>query len=184
MGEPSVHELAECDFIARDVPDFGLSEPEYARALDHLVQANVDVIVHTADGRLLLGYRRDLPLRDMFWVFGGRMKPGETLAGTASRILARELGLEVEKDRLVLDAVYNVMWSSRSVPPEHHGFQTLLTLMRYECAEEEAASVSVADRTHEWIGWYTPDELRGLEAAGSDLLHPFLPVVLRNAGLL
>jgi len=181
--ESAVHELVEDDFAVREVPEFGLSETDYGRALDNLVQANVDVIVHTSDGRVLLGYRKELPLRDMFWVFGGRMHRGETTVDTALRNLAREIGLEADRSRLVTDHIYNVRWGARSVPPQEHGFQTLLMLMRYECTPQEAASLAVADETHQWLRWHSAAELRELHASGSSLLHPFLPIVLRNAGL-
>jgi ADP-ribose pyrophosphatase YjhB (NUDIX family) len=178
-----IHELAEDDFAERDVPDFGLPTADYGRALDNMVQANVDVIVHKSDGQILLGYRKDLPLGGKFWVFGRRMKPGERLTDTAARVLAQEIGLTVTRDRLVLDNIYNVMWGTRNAPPVERGFQTIVTLMRYECTEEEVESVTAADKTHEWIRWYSPTELRDLDAAGSDLVHPFLLVVLKNAGL-
>ena len=178
-----IHELVEDGFVERNVPDFGLSTADYGRALDNLVQANVDVIVHRDDGQVLLGYRKDLPLGGKFWVFGRRMKPGEQLTDTATRVLAQEVALSAARDRLVFDNVYNIMWGTRNAPPEERGFQTIVTLMRYECTEEEAEFVVAADRTHEWIRWYSPAELRDLGASGSDLLHPFLLVVLRNAGL-
>lgn len=180
----AIQELVEDNFTARDVPDFGLPVTDYGRALDHLVQANVDVIVHTRDGRVLLGYRNDLPLRDMFWVFGGRMKFGESMTETAARVVGRELGLRVDRDRLIFDHIYNVIWGTRNPPPAERGFQTLLTLMKYACTDEEAESVTVTDPTHDWVRWYSPAELRELQAAGSPRLHPFLPIVLRNAGLL
>lgn len=179
----TVHELAEADFAPRNVPDFGLPEPVYAEALDNLVQANVDVIVHTDDDRILLGYRKDLPLRDMLWVFGGRMKVGETIADAGARALVRELGLDADQARLHSANVYNVMWGTRSAPPEERGFQTLLTLMKYRCTEEEAEFVTAADNTHQSVHWYATAEIRELHASGSGLIHPFLPVVLQNAGL-
>jgi ADP-ribose pyrophosphatase YjhB (NUDIX family) len=181
--EVTVHELAEDRFTPRDVPDFGLPEPVYAQALDNLVQANVDVIVHAGDDRILLGYRKDLPLRDMFWVFGGRMKVGESMADAGARALVRELGLKADQDRLHLANIYNVMWGTRSAPPEERGFQTLLTLMKYRCTEDEAESITVADNTHQSVRWYATAEIRELHTSGSGLIHPFLPIVLQNAGL-
>ncbi|TDC61124.1 NUDIX hydrolase [Micromonospora sp. KC207] len=179
----NVHELVEDSFVFRRVPDFGLPDDDYARTLDNLVQANVDVIVHTRDGRVLLGYRKDLPLRDMFWVFGGRMKVGETLVNAAARALKRELGLDIGQKPVVLNHIYNVMWGSRSVAPEKRGFQTLLSLMTYECTDDEARSLAAADKTHEWVRWYSRAELHEMEARRSVHLHPFLPIILRNAGL-
>jgi len=178
-----IHELVEDDFGRRDIPDFGLSEEDYGRALDHLVQANVDVIVHSRDGGILLGYRKDVPLRDKFWVFGGRMKRGETVDDAGIRALRRELGLTADRGRLTLDHVYNVMWATRTAPPGRHGFQTLLILMKYQCTDDEVRTITAADETHQWLRWHTPDELRELHASGSGLVHPFLPTVLANAGL-
>lgn len=178
-----IHELVEDNFARRDIPEFGLSEADYGRALDHLVQANVDVIVHTEDGDILLGYRKDVPLQDKFWVFGGRMKRGETVIDAGVRALKRELGLTVDRQRLTLDHIYNVMWATRTAPPERHGFQTLLILMKYQCTGSEARTISAADKSHQWLRWHTPAELRELEASGSGLIHPFLPTVLANAGL-
>lgn len=179
----AIHELVEDGFVERDVPDFALPTADYGRALDNLVQANVDVIVHKGEDQVLLGYRKDLPLQGKFWVFGRRMKPGERLTDTAARVLTQEIALDVDRDRLVLDNVYNIKWGMRSAPPEEHGFQTIVTLMRYGCTEKEVEFVAAADRTHEWIRWYSIAELRGLEAAGSELIHPFLPIILKNAGL-
>src|SRR5204863_8079542 len=105
------------------------------------------------------------------------------LADTAARALTREVGLVAERDRLVFDNIYNVMWGTRSVPPEERGFQTVLTLMRYECTEDEAESVTAADNTHQSVRWCSPVELRELHTSGSELLHPFLLIVLKNAGL-
>jgi ADP-ribose pyrophosphatase YjhB (NUDIX family) len=181
--DATVHELAEDHFTPRDVPDFGLPEAVYGQALDNLVQANVDVIVHTGGDRILLGYRKDLPLRDMFWVFGGRMKVGETLADAGARAVRRELGLDADRGRLLFANIYNVMWGRRSAPPEANGFQTLLTLMTYECTAEEAESVTAADNTHQSVRWYPVAEIRELHTSGSPLIHPFLPTVLKNAGL-
>ncbi|TVT25934.1 NUDIX domain-containing protein [Amycolatopsis acidiphila] len=180
-----VHELVENGFAARDVPEFGLPETDYGKALDHLVQANVDVIVHTAEQNVLLGYRQELPLRGMLWAFGGRMKLGESVTDAAGRALARELGFKnADPARFALDNIYNVIWGSRSIPPEERGFQTLLILMRYECTEPEIPNLNAADETHEWVRWYTPAQIRELHVTGSWLIHPFLPVVLKNAGLL
>jgi ADP-ribose pyrophosphatase YjhB (NUDIX family) len=180
---PVIHELVEDDFVERDVPDFALSVADYGSALDNLVQANVDVIVHRSEGQVLLGYRKDLPLRGKFWVFGRRMKPGDRLVDTAARVLTQEVALSVDPHRLVFDNVYNIKWGTRSAPPEERGFQTIVTLMKYECTEAEVELVAAADNTHEWIRWYSPAELRELDASGSGLIHPFLLTILRNAGL-
>jgi colanic acid biosynthesis protein WcaH len=178
-----IHELVEEDFARLDIPDFGLSEEDYGRALGHLVQANVDVIIYTEGGDVPLGYRKDVPLQDKFWVFGGRMKRGETVNDAGARALRRELGLTAATERLTLDHIYNVMWAARTAPPGRHGFQTLLIVMRYQCTDEEARTVTAADETHEWLRWHTPAELHELQASGSELVHPFLPVVLAKAGL-
>ena len=77
--------------------------------------------------------------------------------------------------------VYNIMWGGRP-PPQEYGFQTMMTITTYECNPGEAELATTADDTHNNLRWYSRKEIHDMEEAGE--LHPFLPVVLRDAGLL
>src|SRR5688572_30645285 len=105
-----IKQLVDDEFIHKELPEFNLSVEEYSQMLDSVVMANADVICHTADGKVLLGVRSDRPLKGKLWIFGGRMKPGESLNDTARRNIKRELGIDANPKRLGISDVYNIMW--------------------------------------------------------------------------
>ncbi len=177
-----IKQLVDDEFIHKELPEFNLSVEEYSRVLDSVVTANADIICHTADGKVLLGVRSDRPLQGKLWIFGGRMKPGESLNDTAKRNMKRELGIDAKPKRLGISDVYNIMWGGRHEPPHEYGFQTMMTIMTYECNSAEAELATTADDTHDSLRWYSRKEIHDMEEAGE--LHPFLLVVLRDAGLL
>jgi NADH pyrophosphatase NudC (nudix superfamily) len=177
-----IKELVDDEFIHKGVREFNLSIEEYSRVLDSVVIANADVICHTADGKVLLGVRSYKPLQGKLWIFGGRMKPGESLNDTARRNIKRELGIDANPTRLGISDVYNIMWGGRHEPPQEYGFQTMMTIMMYECNSAEVELVTTTDDTNDDLHWYSRQEIHAMEKAGE--LHPFLPVVLRDAGLL
>ena len=71
----------------------------------------VDVIVEDSNGRILLGWRRILPYRNVWALPGGRVGKGERLHAVAERILA-EYGLAARN--LFLVGVFPIRFPSRS----------------------------------------------------------------------
>lgn len=177
-----IKELVDKGFTHKQVPEFNLSVEEYSQVLDSVVIANADIICYRPNGDVLLGVRADRPLKNELWIFGGRMKPGESLNDTAARNIKRELGITADPSRLGVSQMYNIMWEGRHEKPQEYGFQTMMTIMTYKCNDQEARAVTAADQTHNGMKWYTKQEI--LELEKSDQLHPFLPEVLRDAGLL
>ncbi|MBW8834431.1 MAG: NUDIX domain-containing protein, partial [Burkholderia sp.] len=53
----------------------------------------IDLLVRDADGRVLLGHRRNRPARGTWFVPGGRILKDETLDAAFSRIADAELGI-------------------------------------------------------------------------------------------
>lgn len=177
-----IQHLVDEEFKHKEVPEFNLSVEEYSQVLDSVVIASADIICYRSNGDVLLGKRADPPLQGKLWIFGGRMKPGESLRDTARRNIKREIGIDVDPKRFRISDVYNIMWGGRNEPPREYGFQTMMTIMMYECDPEEARQAVSADQTHASLCWYSRKELHDLEQAGE--LHPFLPEILRDAHLL
>jgi hypothetical protein len=177
-----IKELVDEEFEHKQVPEFNLSVEDYSQVLDSVVIANADIICYTDEGKVLLGKRADKPLQHKLWIFGGRMKPGESLKDTAKRNIKRELGIDADSARIGISETYNMMWGGRNEPPQEFGFQTFMTIMMYKCNPEEARQAVSADQTHDNLRWYSRKELHDLEEAGE--LHRFLPEILRDAHLL
>lgn len=182
MAVKAIRQLTDKDFTHKGVPEFNLSVEDYSMVLDSVVTANADIVLFQPGGEVALGMRVDRPLQGELWLFGGRMKPGESLDDTALRHLKREVGIKGDKSRMSLSNVYNIMWGGRAEPPQEFGFQTMMSILTYECSPEEATIVTTADRTHSNLKWYSHQELLELQEKGE--LHPFLITVLTDAGLL
>lgn len=56
----------------------------------------VDVIIKNAKGECLLIKRANEPLKDQWWVIGGRVLMGESLEQAARRKVKEEVGLEID----------------------------------------------------------------------------------------
>lgn len=81
--------------------DAGIDGPEASGRLDADAFAGIvaaapliaiDLIVEDAQGKVLLGLRRNPPAQDFWFVPGGRVRKGETLDAAFARICCEELG--------------------------------------------------------------------------------------------
>lgn len=107
------------------------------------------------DGRILLIRRRNPPSLDMFAFPGGRAEPGETPAETAVREFLEETGIRAYAPRAF--AFYDLVAEN----PGRH-FHLTVFLVEADPSEIAEARDDAAD-----AGWYTPDEIRGLNTPPS-----------------
>ncbi len=73
-----------------------IPEEEYARIMEVLPVLCVDVVVQNSRNEYLLIRRANEPLKDQWWVIGGRVLKGETLEQAAIRKVREEVGLKVD----------------------------------------------------------------------------------------
>ena len=69
---------------------------DYAQITKVLPILCVDVVVQNSMGEYLLVKRANEPLKDQWWVVGGRVLKGETLEQAAVRKVREEVGLKVD----------------------------------------------------------------------------------------
>lgn len=73
-----------------------LPEAEYRRFLETMPIVCVDGVLVNEEGQYLLVKRRNAPLKDLWWVPGGRVHKGETFEQAFHRKMREELGIEVQ----------------------------------------------------------------------------------------
>jgi len=157
------------DFVANRKTTF-LPDREYGLALDALVKACSDILIISPDGLCcLLGKRRVQPQPD-WWFIGGRARPGETTRAAAARNMQRELGLQVEQDRLKVFANYSFVWQYRSQPPADHGTADISTIHVLRLTELEVASVKLDPKEYEAFEFLPMTDIIN----GGDRYHPAL----------
>lgn len=158
--EPGYSPKKEQLFIPDDV---------YAKALDAIVFTCVDIAL-TKQGKMLLGKRTRDPQPD-WWVVGGRMRAGETFAGSAQRLLKNELGLDMTADRLSPFTVFSTAWSRRAFEPFDNGTHSVSVLMTAKISDDEAQKLAFNDEYSD-SKWVTLDEI-----LADSKLHPALKQV-------
>ena len=125
------------------------SESEYSRILDHVAIACVDALVIN-EGKLLLGKRANKP-NQSWWIFGGRMWPGEAFKDTARRGAKRETGLEIDKSRFEKLDVYNLIWPERNEHPQTKKCHHVLVAMYVEISNDEAERIVLQNDHTEYL---------------------------------
>lgn len=70
---------------------------EYKKIIETMPILCVDVVIQTSRNEYLLVKRTNEPLKDRWWVIGGRVQKGETLEHAVIRKLKEETGLEAER---------------------------------------------------------------------------------------
>lgn len=117
--------------------------------------ACVGGIVLDPDGRILLIRRGQEPAKGCWSVPGGRVEPGEDDAAAVAREVLEETGLAV----VVGDLAGTV---ERDAPDG-----SVFVINDYRCVPVEGVELAavVAGDDADEVGWFTPDQVRGLDCA-------------------
>lgn len=128
----------------------------YLQGLASLPLVSIDLIVRDAQGRVLVGLRRNEPARDTWFVPGGAIRKNETLDAAFARISAAELGRACARRDARLLGVYEHFYGSNfmQVP----GIGTHYVVLAHELHAE--LSSTLPDDQHGAYRWMTPLELR------------------------
>ncbi|OAJ51575.1 GDP-mannose mannosyl hydrolase [Paraburkholderia ginsengiterrae] len=117
----------------------------------------IDLIVSDAQGRVLVGRRRNRPARGTWFVPGGRILKDETLDAAFARIAEAELGIaKLARSAARFEGVY-----------EHHygdnfagepGVSTHYIVLAYALTLTSTAQLGRPEQHSEYL-WLTPSEL-------------------------
>lgn len=88
-----------------------LPEELFRRVVAHAPLVAIDLVVQDGKRRLLLGWRRNPPARGYWFVPGGRVRKGETLAEAFMRISETELGKAFQLEQSIFMGVYQHFYS-------------------------------------------------------------------------
>jgi ADP-ribose pyrophosphatase YjhB (NUDIX family) len=131
---------------------YAFSDKEYGRVLDNFVIACVDVVVLYQD-KILLERRGNDPIKNQWWIFGGRMSRGDSLIQAAKKELLKELGLKItDTTRIKELGAYNLVWPTRREPDAKNGCHHLLVAHVLRLNEKEYQQINESPRkTMNWF---------------------------------
>ena len=140
----------------------------YRAIMDVAPIPTVEVILFNKTKNKTLLFRRiNEPLRGTYYAVGGGLLKGETLVDCAIRQVKRELGLVVDKAKLVLGGVQEEIFPNSIFPNiSYHAVNTYHGYL----LEDENIPLSL-DKQHSDYKWFPVDDVT---------LHPFMKTKLKN----
>ena len=133
-----------------------LSREDFATLVRLGPLVSMDLIVHDAAGRVLVGKRSNEPAREFWFVPGGSIKKGERLAEAFGRITVAELGEPMPIERAEFRGVYEHFYETNFT--RAGGFGTHYVVLAYDLRLTRRLTQLPTDQ-HEGYRWLTPGEV-------------------------
>lgn len=133
-----------------------LSPDQLIEVVRNAPLVSMDLIVRNPAGEILLGYRSNRPAQNWWFVPGGRMAKGETLAAAFRRITRNELGREFELGSAIFLGVYEHFYEDNFLNRE--GVGTHYVVLAHALDLSETLTQLPADQ-HGDYRWFGVNEL-------------------------
>ncbi|MBU2488731.1 MAG: GDP-mannose mannosyl hydrolase [Proteobacteria bacterium] len=133
-----------------------LSHNDFLAVVKNAPLVSMDILAADASGRVLVGLRKNEPARGDWFVPGGCVQKGETLAKAFARISAGELGREMAFSVARFLGVYEHFYPVNFAGEP--GFDTHYVVLAYQ-VDGEGLSPPADDDQHEAWRWLLPDEI-------------------------
>jgi colanic acid biosynthesis protein WcaH len=142
-----------------------LDQSEFLFIVKNAPLVAIDLIIESTDGAALLGYRKNEPAKNHWFVPGGRINKDEVIESAFSRITRAELGSEFASDFHYGNAMLMGAF-------EHHyatnfanapGFGTHIIVLAYRLRTAKIDPLKLADDQHSRFRWFTLEEIASRE---------------------
>jgi colanic acid biosynthesis protein WcaH len=112
---------------------------------------SIDLLVRDAEGRLLVGRRRNQPARGCWFVPGGRIGKDERLADAFARITGDELGVSLRREHSRFVGVFEHFYPENAL--EAPGFGTHYVVLAHELVRMTLTTLPAAQHAaYRWLG--------------------------------
>ena len=115
-----------------------------------------DMVIRSADGRVLVGRRTHEPAKGLLFVPGGRITKNETFAAAFKRISRTELGVEKTIEEARFLGLYQHFYNANTF--EEPGFGTHYVTLAYEVSSP-VSDASLPKEQHAEYFWKTEAEI-------------------------
>jgi colanic acid biosynthesis protein WcaH len=124
---------------------------------------SIDLIVRDPAGKVLVGWRRNEPARNTWFVPGGRVRKNERLVDAFDRVCWMELGLDTRLPAVaevlmppVFRGVFEHLYETHFA--EELGLGTHYVVLAYELALKQPL-ISLPPEQHDRYAWMKPDDI-------------------------
>lgn len=129
----------------------------FQKTVQYFPTVSINLVIQNDAGEFLFVKRKNNPAKGLFWVPGGRILAGETLAVGATRILHEETGIDTKIDTVPhtffeeIFSTANFDESDRSLyPPEVHHVHYLATAVYIRVHKNEHITLDHQSSEYLW----------------------------------
>jgi colanic acid biosynthesis protein WcaH len=131
----------------------------------HTPLVSVDLIVSRPNGEVLLGYRKNKPAQNTWFVPGGKIMKDERISAALRRVARTELGVELNPDQARFKGVYEHLYTDNFAGAP--GVSTHIVVIAFETLVTMEDKI-IGDDQHAQLKWWSVPEL----LAAPDV-HPY-----------
>lgn len=151
-----------------------LTAYQFRFIVQHAPLVSIDLLLTDPGGSVLLGLRNNEPARGSWFVPGGVIFKGESLAGAFGRILRGETGLSHTLAQAEHIGVFDHFYDTNRFSEPGYGTHYVVNAFRLAVSERPTIT---ADDQHRAMKWMTAEEV-----LGSADVHPNTQAYFRHSG--
>ena len=76
-----------------------LNEPDFLKIIEKTPLVSIDLIVRNENNDILVGWRKNGPAKNTWFVPGGRIRKDETISDAFSHLTEKELGMKINIEK-------------------------------------------------------------------------------------
>ncbi len=135
-----------------------LPKHEYLAVVKSIPIATIDLIVRDNQDHVLLGWRKNRPAKDSWFVPGGRLFKNERMGDAFARICRTELGADFGLEQAVFRGIFELFFDDNFA--EADGIGTHNISLAYDLALDARLSADILrPEQHSDYKWFSMDEL-------------------------
>jgi colanic acid biosynthesis protein WcaH len=144
-----------------------ISDGQFLEVIKNTPLVSIDLIVKDQEERILMGFRKNEPVKDTWFVPGGRIQKGETLDRSFERITSDELGITYTRDKARLIGVFDAIYDTNFLGIE--GVGTHYVAIGYEIKPTPVPRAFPTGQ-HRSYQWFSPMDLENNDIR--KMIHP------------
>ena len=150
--------------VSREGHSRKLSADEFLELIKHAPLVSIDLILENEAGDILVGYRKNSPAKNTWFVPGGRIRKGETLNNAFTRITHEELGIAMQRTAAEFIGIFEHFYQDNFLEVPDVGTHYVVLAFRLAAPDE----LSWPAGQHSEFRW-----LSTAAAASDEAVHPY-----------
>ena len=148
-----------------------LTNQEFMEVIERTPLVSIDLVVRDAEGRILLGFRKNEPAKGTWFVPGGRIRKDETRDAAFERISFAELGTQCTRAQSRLLRDYEHIYETNFMGQP--GIGTHYVVLAYQLDVADLPDLHPTDQHSAWE-WFSRAEASQTDSVHKNVLPYFV----------